>query len=77
MGGCTNKDSLSDVVVFNVTKNESRKVADGNFFKFKSPDNQTALVGNKVIALVYNDKYKPCLIEWTLGQDAVKVLQNI
>lgn len=68
LGGCDENDKdLSDVVVFDVINKECRKVADGGDLKFTSDNNQIALVGNKVIALVFEKDDIPCLIEWSKG----------
>ena len=59
---------LSDILIFNVTNNEFRKVADGGDFKFYSKNNQIAMVGTKVIALVDDlSDHNLNLIEWSLG----------
>lgn len=69
LGGCGENDKdLSDVVVFNVVNKECRKVADGGDLKFTSDNNQIALIGGKVIALVFEKDDIPCLIEWSKGQ---------
>ena len=61
-------------MVFNVTNNECRKVADSGGYKFYSVGNQAALVGNEVIALVDNFENN-YLIKWTLGHDRVSIIQ--
>jgi hypothetical protein len=75
LGGCAkNNDYLSDVVIFNVKSQACHKIIeDGK--GFASPNNQIALIKNKVVALVV-DEEGCSLIEWTLGQVAVTVLQS-
>jgi hypothetical protein len=54
MGGFGNSGYLSDVLIFNVAKREITKFTDGGNEKFSSDNNQIALVGNKIIALVFD-----------------------
>lgn len=75
LGGCAkNNNYLSDVVVFNVKSQACHKIIEEGK-GFASPNNQIALLKNKVVALVV-DEEGCSLIEWILGQDAVTVLQN-
>lgn len=66
MGGMNKHGQiLSDVVLFNPTHLACQKVDDREDYKFWSEDNSSALVGNKILALVtfgYTN-----LIELTLG----------
>ena len=55
LGGYGENGGLSDVLIFNVTSKECHKVADGGDYKFMSDNNQIALKGNKVIALVFDE----------------------
>ena len=72
MGGMNKHGQiLSDVVLFNPTHLACQKVDDREDYKFWSEDNSSALVGNKILALVtfgYTN-----LIELTLGQQQVDV----
>ena len=56
-------------MVFNVTNKKCRKVANGGDYKFGSNNNnQSAMGGNKVVALVLDrNDFSQHLIEWTLG----------
>ena len=76
MGGIGSRGYLSDVLIFNVTSKECRKVDAGKAeLKFCSNTNQTALVGNKIVALV-NFYKTPCLIKWKIGQKTTTVLKS-
>jgi len=75
MGGTDGENCLSDVLVYDIDKKECQKVADG-VFKFTSDNNQITLVGDKVVALVFDEDDTPCLIEWSKGEDQVTVLQK-
>jgi len=74
-GNGENSHKLSDIVVFNAEKKTCRKVSGGGDFGFSSINSQTALVGDKVVALVCMSG-GPSLIKWTLGQDRVTLLKT-
>ena len=76
MGGYGRSGYLSDVLIFDVIKIEITKVSEGFNFRFTSDNNQIALVGGNVIALVFDEDDIPCLIEWKKGQKNITVVHK-